>query len=78
MQNLRFHPASVTVKAGQTVTWTNDDTVDHNVTSKSGAHFMSQAFGHGRTYRYTARAPGTITYVCTLHPGMNGKIVVTK
>jgi plastocyanin len=78
MRNLRFTPAKAEVKVGQTVTWTNDDTVDHNVTATSGAHFMSKAFGGGGRYRYTARAAGTISYVCTLHQGMTGRLVVTK
>jgi plastocyanin len=78
MSGLRFHPASLKVKVGDKVTWTNDDTPDHNVTSTSGAHFMSKAFPHGRSYSYTPRKAGTIKYVCTLHPGMVGKLIVTK
>ena len=78
MSALRFHPAATKVKVGQTVTWTNDDTVDHNVTATHGAHFMSKAFCHGQRYTYTPRTVGTISYVCTLHPGMNGKLTVTK
>jgi plastocyanin len=66
----------VKVKVGETVTWTNDDTVDHNVTAKSGAHFASRAFGSGGTYRFTPKRAGTVNYVCTLHPGMTGRIVV--
>jgi plastocyanin len=77
MKDLRFHPASTSVKVGQKVTWKNEDTVDHNVTAKSGAKFMSKAFGGG-SYSYTPRAPGTIRYVCTLHPGMDGELVVRK
>jgi plastocyanin len=76
MKDLRFHPASVSVKVGQKVTWKNEDTVDHNVTAKSGAKFMSQAFGGGGSYSYTPRTAGTIKYVCTLHPGMDGTLVV--
>jgi plastocyanin len=78
MKGLRFHPASATVRVGQQVTWTNDDNVDHNVTSTSGAKFMSRAFGHARTFAFTPRKPGTVKYVCTLHPGMTGKLVVTR
>jgi plastocyanin len=78
MKDLRFHPASVSVKVGQKVTWKNEDTVDHNVTAKSGAKFMSQAFGGGGSYSYTPRAAGTIKYTCTLHPGMDGTLVVRK
>ena len=76
MKGLRFHPDNVTVKVGEKVTWTNDDNVDHNVTATGGAKFMSQAFGHGKTYSFTPRRAGVIKYVCTLHPGMLGKLVV--
>jgi len=76
MKGLRFHPGSTTVHVGQKVTWTNDDTVDHNVTATKGAKFMSQAFGGGKTYSFTPRKAGTISYVCTLHPGMVAKLIV--
>jgi plastocyanin len=76
MKGLRFHPSSTTVQVGERVTWTNDDNVDHNVTATGGAKFMSRAFGHGRTYSFTPRQAGTISYVCTLHQGMVGKLVV--
>ena len=76
MKGLRFHPDNVTVKVGEQVTWTNDDNVDHNVTVTGGAKFMSQAFGPGKTYSFTPRRAGVIKYVCTLHPGMLGKLVV--
>ena len=76
MKGLMFHPDQMTVRVGEKVTWTNDDTVDHNVTATRGAKFMSRAFGHGRTYSFTPRTAGTISYVCTLHPGMAGKLIV--
>src|SRR3954451_12292395 len=76
MKDLRFHPASATVRVGERVTWTNDDTVDHNVTATGGAKFMSKAYGPGKTYSFTPRKAGTISYVCTLHPGMAGKLIV--
>jgi plastocyanin len=76
MKGLRLHPDNTTVRVGQKVTWTNDDSVDHNVTATKGAKFMSQAFGGGKTYSFTPRKPGTISYVCTLHPGMAGKLIV--
>jgi plastocyanin len=78
MQGLRFHPTAVSVKTGQTVVWTNDDSVDHNVTATSGGTFHSLAFGHGGTYRFVAKRAGTVKYVCTLHPGMVGSIKVTS
>ena len=78
MKSLRFHPATMTVRVGQTVTWRNDDTVDHNVTATKGAQFHSRAFGGGGTYRFKPASAGTVDYVCTLHPGMEGKLVVSK
>jgi plastocyanin len=78
MKNIQFVPKSVTAKVGQTVKWTNDDSVDHNVTATSGETFKSKTFGQGATYVYKLDKAGTIKYVCTIHPGMEGTIVVTK
>ncbi len=77
MQNIAFTPAVISVKVGQTVKWTNDDSVDHNVTATSGATFKSDTFGKGGTFTWKADKAGTVSYVCTIHPGMDGKIVVT-
>lgn len=77
MQGLRFHPDSVTARVGQTVVWTNNDSVDHNVTAMSGASFHSRAFGQGGTFRFRASRAGTVRYACTLHPGMVGSIRVS-
>ena len=70
MQNIQFAPKTATVKVGEKVTWTNDDTVAHNVTAKSGASFKSSNFGHGGTFSFTPTKAGTISYTCTIHPGM--------
>jgi plastocyanin len=76
MRGLKFVPDRAEVKVGQKVTWTNEESIDHNVTADSGAKFMSKAFGRGGRYTFTPRAAGTITYECTLHPGMTGTLVV--
>ncbi len=78
MQNIAFDPKAVTVKVGQKVTWTNDDSVDHNVTSKSGESIKSDNFGKGGTFSFTPTKAGTISYVCTIHPGMVATLTVTK
>jgi plastocyanin len=77
MQNIQFAPKATTVKVGQKVTWTNDDTTDHNVTADSGADFKSKDFGSGGTFAFTADKAGTIKYECTIHPGMVGTLTVT-
>ena len=76
MQNIAFDPKSTTVKVGQKITWTNDDTTDHNVTADSGADFKSKDFGKDGTFSFTPETAGTIKYECTIHPGMTGTITV--
>ena len=77
MQNIAFAPPVISVKVGQTVKWTNQDSVDHNVTATKGATFKSDNFGKGGTFTWKAGKAGTVSYVCTIHPGMDGKIIVS-
>jgi plastocyanin len=77
MQSISFRPATVHAKVGDTVTWTNQDQVGHNVTYVSGPSFASsQTFTNGGTFKLKLTKAGTIAYRCTIHPGMNGTIVV--
>ena len=78
MQGFQFSPKAATVKVGQKITWTNNDTTNHNVTAQSGADFKSKDFGQGSTFSFTPTKAGTIKYVCTLHPGMTATLTVTK
>ncbi len=75
LQNLRFHPSTLTINHGESVTWEwRDGGTEHNVTSNG---FHSRTQGHGSyTVRFTHR--GTFNYRCTIHEseGMRGKIVV--
>jgi plastocyanin len=80
MKNIQFSPKALTVSKGTTVTWTNEDSVNHDVTKTSGPgpKFASGTgnIGSGGTYKMTFNTPGTIQYRCTIHPGMAGTIVV--
>lgn len=76
MKGIRFQPADITVKVGDTVTWKNEDPVDHNAVDEATGKFKSELFGEGGTYEYTAEEAGKIEYVCTVHPGMGGTITV--
>lgn len=78
MKNISFSPTTIHVRVGEKITWTNEDSVDHNVTSQSGEQIASQNFGQGGTFSFTPTRAGTIKYVCTIHPGMDGTIVVTQ
>ena len=70
-----FAPATLTITAGDTVTWTNDDPVIHTATSTTGA-FDSGDLAQGESYSFTFTTPGTYDYLCTPHPTMTGRIVV--
>jgi plastocyanin len=71
-----FVPATLTVTAGSTVTWTNSDEDPHTVVDGGGA-FRSQVLGSGGAYSFTFPAAGTFDYVCSIHPFMHGTVVVT-
>jgi plastocyanin len=76
MKNLKFDPEEQAVKVGQTVTWINNESIPHNVVAEEGADFESDTFGKDGTFEYKPTKAGTIKYVCTLHPGMDGTLSV--
>lgn len=78
MKDIKFVPQEAAVAVGQKVTWTNDDTVPHNVTAEKGADFKSETLNQGDTFEYTPTNAGTIDYVCTIHPGQDGRLIVTE
>jgi plastocyanin len=89
MRLIAFRPASVTVKPGTAVTWTQHDAGVHTVTSgtvEQGAadvtvhpdgRFDSKELATGKTFSFTFDAPGTYTYFCNIHPAtMRGDVQV--
>jgi plastocyanin len=76
MEGIKFHPNSVTVKAGDTVTWTNNDTVGHDVTGDDFNSGDPGGLQNGDTFAHAFDKPGTFDYVCTVHPGMEGSVTV--
>ena len=76
IDNFAFGPASVTVRVGSTVTWTNRDEEPHTVAATDGS-FHSPGMGTGATYSHTFATAGTFDYVCSIHPSMHGTVVVT-
>ena len=75
IRDMHFEPAELTISAGTTVTWHNEDKSPHTVTDR-GRVFRSSALDTGDGFSYTFAAPGEFSYFCTLHPMMVGKIVV--
>jgi plastocyanin len=70
-----FLPQRITVKAGTTVTWSNEDDVPHTVASSSKV-FKSKALDTGDKFSFTFTTPGTYAYICSVHPYMTGAVVV--
>jgi plastocyanin len=77
MKGSAFQPQSADVKVGQTVIFTNDDEVTHNVTEPDKG-INSGDITAGKSWQYKFSKPGAYSYVCTYHPGMKGQITVTR
>jgi amicyanin len=75
IDNFTFAPQRLTVKAGTTVTWRNEDDIPHTVAASTRI-FKSKALDTDDTYSFTFTTPGTYEYFCSLHPHMTGTVVV--
>ena len=85
-----YAPGNVSVKAGGTVTWTNNDPVTHSVTSDASGTFNSDLAGTmpsmdpyspptgGGSFQHTFASPGSYAYHCNYHPSMHGTVTVTQ
>lgn len=76
-KDFMFGPASLTIPAGATVTWTNRDDEPHTVVSDAGL-FRSGALDTGESFSFRFEKPGTYHYACSIHPRMVGTIVVVQ
>ncbi len=76
INNFAFDPSTITVKKGTKVTWTNDDNVDHTVTSDSGIALNSPILSQGQSFSYTFTDSGTFGYHCKIHSMMKGAVIV--
>jgi plastocyanin len=78
IDNYQFAPAMLTVRAGTTVTWVNQDSDIHSVVADDGdpVMFKSAGLDTDDKFTFTFAKAGTYLYHCSLHPHMIGKIVV--
>ena len=74
--DMSFSPTTLTVKAGTTVTWTNNDGMVHTVTADDASFDSGNIAMTGGKYSKVFSTAGTYTYHCTIHPTMKGTIVV--
>jgi plastocyanin len=76
IDNFSFSPATITVKAGTAVTWTNRDDIPHTVVADDKSSFKSKVLDTGDKFTFTPAKPGTYPYFCSIHPKMTGKLIV--
>jgi plastocyanin len=77
IDNFSFAPATLTVAAGTTVTWTNRDDIPHTVVSTDDPRaFRSKVLDTDEKFSYTFTKAGTFPYFCSVHPKMTGTVVV--
>ena len=80
IKNFAFNPQNINILQGTTVVWTNNDGLDHTVTSDTGI-FDSGAIAPGQTFEWTFNESGTFDYHCSFHPTiptMHGEVMVTS
>lgn len=75
IEGVQFSPSALTVKAGDTVIWINRDPFPHTATA-NGGRFDSHAIEPGRSWTFTPKKAGVISYGCTYHPTMKGTLRV--
>jgi len=75
IQGLTFYPASISVLAGTTITWTNKDAIAYSVTSNTSL-FNSGSIAFRKTFAYTFSTAGTYTYFCSIYPSMVATVTV--
>ena len=74
IDNFTFAPQKLTVKAGTTVTWINEDDIPPTVVSTG--HFRSKPLDTGDKFTFTFTTAGSFVYFCSLHPHMQASITV--
>jgi plastocyanin len=75
IKGFAFNPKDATVKVGQKITWTNEDTTTHDVVADDGT-FKSSNLGQGDTFEFTPKKAGTFSYICSIHPQMKATLTV--
>jgi plastocyanin len=73
MINIQFVPETIEINVGDTVTWMNRDPVTHTITGFG----VDAIVNSGETFNHTFNDAGTYDYACTIHPGMEGTVIVS-
>jgi len=71
-----FVPQFISMPIESTVSWTNDDSIQHTITSDEEGLFVSGPISPGDTFYNTFHTPGEFGYHCSIHPWMTGRVMV--
>jgi len=75
IQDYKYQPAEITIQKGEAIIWINQDSVRHTATND---YFDSGLLSKGESFKQMFNEVGTFAYICTPHPYMKGKIIVTE
>jgi plastocyanin len=80
IRGMAFHPAALTIAPGDTVVWINRDIVPHTATAvgQGEPRWDTGQLRQGEDGRYVPNRAGEARYVCTLHPTMQGKVIISS
>jgi plastocyanin len=76
IKNFKFLPKTLKISTGDTVTWTNKDSIEHDATAKKGGEHWTSKLKKGKSGSHTFDQAGTFDYYCSIHPDMKGTIEV--
>ena len=76
IQDFAYNPDPVTIAAGESITWTNQDEAPHTATASDRDILQSGTLQQGDSYTQSFDTAGTYEYFCEFHAGMNGTIIV--
>jgi len=76
IKDFSFMPAEITIQKGDTITWVNQDTVQHTITSDQDNELDSELLSNEQVYSHTFNQTGTFPYHCTPHPYMKAQVIV--
>jgi plastocyanin len=74
ISGFEFVPKELTVSVGDKITWINNDIVPHNIAANTKQKSLSADFSSGETFSLIVK--GSLSYICGLHPSMQGKLIV--
>jgi plastocyanin len=78
INNFAFIPSSLNIRKGTKVTWVNNDSVPHTITSDSGNLLQSPTLSPGQSFSFTFTTAGNYNYHCSIHTSMESAVIVTN